>query len=468
MSSDTPIGRYSVHSELASGGMASVYFARLLGPSGFTRTVALKRPNELLAKDHEFAMMFIDEARLAARIRHPNVVSTLDVIATPGELALVMDYVHGESLAKLSAAAKARGEKVPLPIAAAILIDALHGLHAAHEATDERGQPLGIVHRDVSPQNMIVGADGITRIADFGIAKAAGRLRTTKDGAVKGKYAYMAPEQIRGEAVDRTTDTYAAAIVLWELLTGRPLFRGESEAETIYKCLEAEIPPPSTFAPELPPVFDDILRRALARAPSERPATARALAGEIERAAPAVRASEIGAWVEGLARETLAARTAILAAMDSGASLPAGASTVPGGALGVTDPSQLSQLSDSGMVAERAVAPHAKPRYRRATFVAVAALLAGLFGTLLFVGRSVAPAPPLPVSASLAPPAISSMPLVASAASAAPSVMPSTAPTASASTAPPARGAGTKRSAACTPPFTIDSRGREIFKLECL
>src|SRR5580700_5790149 len=132
-----PIGRYAVYSELASGGMATVCFARLLGPSGFTRTVALKRPHEQLAREREFAMMFIDEARLAARIRHSNVVSTLDVIETPTGPALVMDYVHGESLSKLVAAARARGETVPLPIAAAIVIDMLHGLHAAHEATDE-------------------------------------------------------------------------------------------------------------------------------------------------------------------------------------------------------------------------------------------------------------------------------------------------------------------------------------------
>jgi serine/threonine protein kinase len=454
----TPIGRYSVHSELASGGMASVYFARLLGPSGFTRTVALKRPSAQLAKDREFAMMFIDEARLAARIRHPNVVSTLDVLETPDELAIVMDYVHGESLARLSTAAKARGEKVPLPIAAAIMIDALHGLHAAHEATDERGQPLGIVHRDVSPQNVLVGADGITRIADFGIAKAAGRLRTTKDGAIKGKYAYMAPEQIRGEVVSRQTDTYAAAIVLWELLTGQPLFRGANEAETIYKCLEADVPPPSSIAPDVPPVFDAIVKRALAKDPADRDESARALASEIEKAAPAVRASEIGAWVQDLAGPTLAARTAVIAAMDSGAEV------APVRADRVVDISQISQLSDSGMVAEPSLVTASRPRMRRAIFVAVAAVMAGLFGTLLFVGRSEAPAPPPPVSASLAPPVVSSTPPTI--ASVAPSTTSSNA--ASASTPPPPHTPPTKRSAACTPPFTIDSRGREIFKLECL
>src|SRR5258705_6769274 len=158
------IGRYAVHGEIASGGMASVRFARLLGPAGFARTVAVKRPHPHLVKDPEFANMFIDEARLAARIRHPNVVSTLDVIQTGDDLVLVMDYVHGEALSKLASAAKSAGERIPVTIAAAITIDALHGLHAAHEATDDAGRPLGIVHRDVSPQNILVGMDGITRI----------------------------------------------------------------------------------------------------------------------------------------------------------------------------------------------------------------------------------------------------------------------------------------------------------------
>ena len=159
-----------------------------------------------------------------------------------------MDYVHGESLWKLVRALKERNERVPVPIAAAILVDTLHGLHAAHEATDERGAPLGIVHRDVSPQNILVGADGVTRLVDFGIAKAAGRLHSTRDSSVKGKYAYMAPEQVRGEPVSRLTDTYAAAIVFWELLTGERLFVGKTEAETIHKCLVARVQPPSLFA----------------------------------------------------------------------------------------------------------------------------------------------------------------------------------------------------------------------------
>src|SRR5580692_2033966 len=196
------VGRYAIYGELASGGMATVHLGRLLGPVGFSRTVAIKRLHEQFAKDPDFVSMFLDEARLCARIKHPNVVPTLDVIAGDRQLLLVMDYVQGESLSRLFRSAVARGERIPLKVTVAIVSGMLHGLHAAHEAKDERGEPLGIVHRDVSPQNVLVGIDGVARVLDFGVAKARGRLHTTQDGRVKGKLSYMAPEQLRSEAVD--------------------------------------------------------------------------------------------------------------------------------------------------------------------------------------------------------------------------------------------------------------------------
>ncbi|HEY2366157.1 MAG TPA: serine/threonine-protein kinase, partial [Polyangiaceae bacterium] len=208
------VGRYALYEEIAAGGMATVHFGRLLGPVGFSRTVAIKRLHPQFAKDPEFVSMFLDEARLAARIRHPNVVPTLDVVATQGELFLVMDYVQGESLSRLIRATRERQQRIPVRYVASIITGALHGLHAAHEAKNERGEPLRIVHRDISPQNVLVGSDGVARVLDFGVAKAAGRFHTTREGNVKGKLPYMSPEQLRGQLVDRQTDVYAAAVCL--------------------------------------------------------------------------------------------------------------------------------------------------------------------------------------------------------------------------------------------------------------
>ena len=199
------VGRYEVHDRIAAGGMATVHLGRLLGAAGFSRTVAIKRLHDGYAKDPEFVAMLLDEARLAALIRHPNVVPTLDVVAEDDELLVVMEYVEGDSVAHLTKLAQSAGQRVPVPFAAAILAQALHGLHAAHEARDKKGEPLGIVHRDVSPQNILVGVDGVARVLDFGIAKAASRATSTEDGQVKGKTAYMAPEQLQHGAVDRRT-----------------------------------------------------------------------------------------------------------------------------------------------------------------------------------------------------------------------------------------------------------------------
>ena len=215
------VGRYALFDEIASGGMATVHYGRLLGPVGFSRTVAIKRLHPEYARDPEFVSMFVDEARLAARIRHPNVVPTLDVIAEEGELFLVMDYVLGAPLSAIMFTAKQKNIIMPPRIGTAILSGCLQGLHAAHEATDESGVSLGIVHRDVSPQNILVGADGVPRVLDFGIAKASGRTYSTRDGSVKGKVAYMAPEQMESGVVTRQADLYAATVVLWEAGRGR-------------------------------------------------------------------------------------------------------------------------------------------------------------------------------------------------------------------------------------------------------
>jgi serine/threonine-protein kinase len=223
--------------------MATVHLGRLLGSVGFSRTVAIKRLHARYAKDPSFVAMLLDEARLAARVSHPNVVQTLDVVEERGELFVVMEYVRGETLSRLQGLSRG-GTRVPPSIAVAVLAGALHGLHAAHEAIDEHGAALGIVHRDVSPQNILVGLDGTPRMLDFGIAKAEGRQESTRDGEIKGKLPYMAPEQLTGGSIDRRVDTYAAAVVLWEALVGRRLFSGDSTQGTMVQVFEHRVEAP--------------------------------------------------------------------------------------------------------------------------------------------------------------------------------------------------------------------------------
>ncbi len=304
------VGRYALHGEIASGGMAVVYFGKLLGPVGFSRPVAIKRLQRSFARDPGLRHGFIDEARLASRIRHPNVVPTLDVVDERDELLLVMEYVHGESLQELLRAMRARGERVPLRIVLAIMTGILHGLHAAHEATTETGEPLRIVHRDVSPQNVLCGVDGVPRVLDFGVARAAVRhTESTGEGIVKGKLAYMAPEQLGGAPVDRRADIYAASVILWEMLAGRRLFvRDDGATVLLDKLLHGTIEAPSTHASSVPRLLDAITLHGLTRNSEQRFATAREMAMALEKFGDLARPSEVGEWVERLAAEPLATR----------------------------------------------------------------------------------------------------------------------------------------------------------------
>jgi serine/threonine-protein kinase len=313
----TRIGRYRVYEAIGSGGMASVHFGTFAGPAGFARTVAIKRMHPHLAKNPEFVAMFVDEARVASRIGHPNAVATLDVLASGDELLIVMDYVHGEPLTRLVGSKSGRSARISRPIACAIATDVLSGLHAAHEATDDRGQPLAIVHRDVSPHNILVGADGCARVFDFGVAKAIGRLQVTREGQVKGKIAYMAPEQVRGGAVDRLADVYSVAVVLWEMLTGRRLFDGERDADIVEKILFGMVDAPAAVAPEVPEQLNAIVLKGLARNPADRFGTARDMARSLRDAVRIASASEVADWVESIAGETLTMRRKVLARIES-------------------------------------------------------------------------------------------------------------------------------------------------------
>ena len=311
------VGRYALYDEIASGGMASVYLGRMLGPVGFTKTVAIKRLHPHLARNPEFVTMLVDEARLAARVQHPNVVATLDVVTEANEVLIVLEYVHGESLWHLLGAARGQKTRVPPHIVSAVLVNVLHGLHAAHEACDEHGRPLCVVHRDVSPQNILVGVDGVARVLDFGVAKAAIRLQSTQEGQLKGKLAYMAPEQIRGKDVDRRTDVYAAAVVLWGALVGKRLIRGKNEGEVLERVLAGCFSPPSVAVPGVPEELDLVVMRGLAADADDRFPSARDMAMALERACPPASPFEVTEWVKSVAAEALALRTARVRDMES-------------------------------------------------------------------------------------------------------------------------------------------------------
>lgn len=309
-SADEELGSYVVFDEIASGGMATVHLGWLETPSG-GRFVAIKRMHEHYARDPDFTSMFLDEVMLCTRIRHPNVVSTIDVAQEDGELELVLELVEGESLSRLTKSLAARKERVPQGIASRIVIDLLRGLHAAHEATNAAGEPLSLVHRDVSPHNVMVGIDGVSKVLDFGVAKASGRMQQTQKGQLKGKLSYMSPEQARGRAVDRRSDVFAAGVVLWELLTGKRLFDGDNEAAILTALLVDSPSPPSKLDARLAPL-DALVMRSLAVDPEERYATAQAMAEAVEQAMPPASPAEVGAWVQREARLGLAKRSATM------------------------------------------------------------------------------------------------------------------------------------------------------------
>jgi serine/threonine-protein kinase len=279
------LDRFELIAELASGGMATVFLARLVGVAGFQRLVAIKRLHPHLAREPEFVEMFLDEARLAARIHHPNVVPIQEVGESDQGYYLVMDYIEGDTLARVLAKAAKNNATVPYGVTIRILLDVLAGLHAAHEMKDDHGEALHIVHRDVSPQNILVGVDGVARVVDFGVARAATRLSTTRSGQLKGKLAYMAPEQARGGAIDRRADLFACGIVLWEALATKRLFKGEGEAETLNRVLYDPIAPPSSVRPDVPKALEDICMKALSRDVDQRFPTAQAFGDELEKVA---------------------------------------------------------------------------------------------------------------------------------------------------------------------------------------
>ena len=306
------VGRYALYGRLAAGGMATVHLGRMLEVDGTSRTVAVKRLHPQFCKDPEFVAMFIDEARLAARIKHPNVVETLDILTMGQELLLVMEYIRGECFSKLLRAARRKNLEPSIGVVGHIASGMLHGLHAAHEAKDDRGEPLNVVHRDISPQNVMIDADGAVKVLDFGVAKASARIQITRDGQMKGKLSYMSPEQLQGMPVDRRADVFACGVVLWEALTRRRLFVGEDASEVLRKILRDEVPRPSEFVPELTPDMDAVVLRALCKDPERRYQTAEDLAVDIENVIGLASANDVSAWIYSVAGEILTKRERLL------------------------------------------------------------------------------------------------------------------------------------------------------------
>lgn len=316
-------GSYELLVELASGGMATVYLARKADGRD-APLIAVKRPHRHLAKDKAFLSMLVDEARLASSIQHDNVVKVRELGFDSGEPFIVMDYVEGASLADVRKELSAVGRAIDPRFAVRITLDALAGLQAAHVLHDDSGKPLGIVHRDISPHNLLVGCDGSARLTDFGIAKAADRVQTTRTHEVKGKLAYLAPERIdKRRMCTVQSDVFSMAVVLWECIAGRRLFRGDEALETLQEVISAPIPSLRRIGAPIPQALDDTILRGLSRDLDTRYKTAAEFADALTRASggrPNIATpAEVACLVEALFGERLRVRHAnIRDALDDG------------------------------------------------------------------------------------------------------------------------------------------------------
>ena len=292
--------------------MATVHLAVVEGAAGFSREVAMKLLHPHLAEEPGLVERFLVEARIAAQLRHPNIVPVIDVAEDPRGVYLVMDFVEGNSLAGLLKTAQQRAERLPTPVWVRILCDALAGLHAAHELKDVDGKSLGLVHRDFSPHNILISLDGVARLTDFGIAKLMAGADLTRSGVVKGKINYMSPEQVRDDLLDRRSDIWAAGVVGWELATGRRLRRRSNDVRTLLQISTIAPPRATTKAPDLPHAIDDILARALSLEPSDRFATAAELRSQLlaagRKTCGVADPEECGEWVQRLSMDRIRER----------------------------------------------------------------------------------------------------------------------------------------------------------------
>jgi serine/threonine-protein kinase len=276
------LGRYQILKQLATGSVADVLLARASGLEGFARHVVIKRIRPEMATEDRFVKAFLDEARIAGSLHHQNIVTVHDIGEQDGAYYFAMEYVHGEDARRLIGKVRERGESIPLEHALSIVMATAAGLHYAHEQSTPAGERLGLVHRDVSPQNILIGYDGSVKIVDFGMAKAVARSTTTMTSILKGKASYMSPEQCTGKPVDRRTDVFGLGIVLYELVTAQRLFKGANEFMTMAAIVEGVIPKPSSLRSEVPAGLDEIILRALQRSPESRYQTAESLRESLE------------------------------------------------------------------------------------------------------------------------------------------------------------------------------------------
>ncbi len=299
------VGRYTLFEPFATGGMATVHLAHIAGDAGFSRVVAAKRMKPELLGDTSFVSMFQDEAQLASRVVHPNVVPILDVVRDDDELVIVMEYVRGTTLRDLLDLLAAENVSMPVDIAVSIIGGVLEGLNAAHGARGDDGWLLGLVHRDVSPQNILIGVDGIPRLVDFGVAKAVTKLHVTAAHEVRGKLRYMAPERVLSHPSDLRVDVYSAGIVLWEMLANRRRYTGDDLSTVMDEVLKTDPPRLRRERPGVPAAVDQVIARATARMADARYASAEAMLSDLEAAATFASKRAVATWLARAAEPIL-------------------------------------------------------------------------------------------------------------------------------------------------------------------
>ncbi len=482
------VGKYRIVLPLGQGGTADVYLAVVDGPSGFTKLVVVKVLRKSLASDDDFRQMFLSEARLAARLHHQNIVQTNEVIEVDGAPVLVMEYLDGQPLSQVITRGKQGGFSLAMQLR--VLVDALAGLHAAHELADFDGTPLGVVHRDVSPHNLFVTLEGHAKVLDFGIAKLERSLVETEVGTVKGKLRYMAPEQIRGDKLDRRADIYAAGVMLWEALTGERMWKVSAEREIRQRVLEGDLQMPETVRPDVPPPLARICRRALSRAPDDRYATARQLADELEAAMSelglAASHREIGATVarlfDDVRRETKRTIEAKLgrASMAMPIQSVTGTGETPTGRRAGAPTGPRLALGVAAVVALIAVVAVASWRRGAASPPAQSVIPAAAPAP---IAAPVAPAKPEAILAPTSPDAIAprneattpaaagprpSRPAAARATTKRPPPSDLAAPEQPAAVPEPAAGGAPAPAHDCAHPFYVDAKGIKRFRPECM